>query len=495
MECCFSIIFAVLIGAESTEQVGKMFRPFSPLIWYHCLIILFVIMKKSNLVFRGLALIACMAVLASCNENSLVISEDVSEEYDAVVHVQTRSSSSGYIDYPLSLYAFDADGVLQDECTVESDVDACSLHLMEDVSCHIVAVSAPDDYTVPQQAARSSVIGMKSDGVATSSPLQMGFADIVPAAGNLTVQIQLEYQVASLEFSFSGMPESCSDVSVSVSSVSEGISMSGKYSGECSITVKCSRQGDIWLSEPVYVFPSVSDRTVFTVSYSDEDGSHACSVTYLSSLSAGVPYLFSGSFADGYLDVTGAVSFSQWGDTRVIDFSFGPDCSSEIADSEPVRKDDIYEVNAMPTSCSVWNGHIVAMVENVSPESAVITLLSLRNWRGMTSALNEKTPDMASDVAYAYAENGIVGWEIPSEEDAKEIKKLYNESSLASAIQTAAADTIVLKNEKGDNARYLSEQATRTFSFQSSGKTGAAGASNSDYYLRLIRKVNVVLKQ
>lgn len=234
---------------------------------------------------------------------------------------------------------------------------------------------------------------------------------------------------------------------------------------------------------------------MFTVSYSDGDGEHACSVTYVSRLSAGIPYKLNGSFTDGYLDISGSVSFSQWGDTKIIDFNFGPNADTEISGDGPVSEDAALEVDVIPASCSVWNGHIVALVESSSPESAVLTLLSLRNWDKMTSSLNANTPSMASDAAYAYVENGMAGWEIPSEADAKEIKKLYNESTLASTIQEAAADTIVLKNEKGENARYLSEKATRAYGFSPDSNVGKAGASNTDYYLRLVRKVNIVLRK
>lgn len=452
---------------------------------------------KRNVFFGGLASFVCLACLVSCNDNSVIISDPLpsSDDSDAVVHVQTRASQFGSLSYPLNFYAFDTDGQLQDEFSVGSDDAACSLHLPEGVLSHIVVVSASDDYVLPQQISHSSVIEMKQSGMASGSPLQMGFADITPSSGNVSVQIQLSYQVASLEFCFSGMPESCSAVNVSVSSVSNGVSLSGEYSGEGSVTVNCSRQGEDWVSGPVYLFPSLSDRTVFTVSYSDENGAHACSVNYVSQLSAGVPYMLNGSFTDGYLDISGSVSFSEWGDTKVIDFNFGPNADTEISGDGPVHEEDVFEVDVMPASCSVWNGHIVALVDNSSSESAVITLLSLRNWGNMTSSLNVKTPDMASDAAYAYVENGMAGWEIPSEADAKEIKKLYNESTLASTIQEAAADTIVLKNEKGENARYLSEKATRAYGFSPDSNVGKAGASNTDYYLRLVRKVNIVLRK
>lgn len=53
---------------------------------------------------------------------------------------------------------------------------------------------------------------------------------------------------------------------------------------------------------------------------------------------------------------------------------------------------ETFEVSSLPTPCSIWHGHIVALSEaspSSDPSEAIVTLISLYDWPDLPSALNE----------------------------------------------------------------------------------------------------------
>ncbi|MCQ2067428.1 MAG: hypothetical protein MJY65_07245 [Bacteroidaceae bacterium] len=464
-------------------------------------------MKQITVTGGGLRAVLCSILLFSSCEKAVVNEKaDLMElKKDAVVRVQTRGSMGDDSEYPLRVFAFDDSGTLLDSRSIASKQTELSLHLKQDVPSHIVAVSAlPDDYDVPEMPTLQSVIGLKDTGSSqdylAGTPLEMGFADITPSAGSLTAHIQMGYQVASLGVSLSGLPDECQSVSVSVSPVSGSVSMSGKYDGSHTACLSCTRNDDVWSSGTWYVFPGTGQQTVFTITMVDPEGECLSSITYKSSLSAGVPYSLNGSYSDGSVDVSGEVTTSEWGESVNLSFAFGPELNPVIDGdgNQPVgpTHEDMtqYPIDAIPTGCTIWNEHVVAYVEDRTETTATLVLLSLSDFGDMTSASNEATPGKASGAAHDYVEYGMSGWSIPTADQARTLNEAYLADNLADIIKAAEGDAVVLTDDKGSNVRYLCEDAAKTYTFLSGNKILNAGASAKNYRLRLVRRVRVTVE-
>ena len=106
--------------------------------------------------------------------------------------------------------------------------------------------------------------------------------------------------------------------------------------------------------------------------------------------------------------------------------------------------------------------------------------------------MNTITLTQASALASSYTEYDLIGWRIPTEAEARTLSSLYREHTdlFDSLLLEAQASPVVLTDDKGNNLRYLCEDATKTYSFKNSTITNA-GATVKNYHLRLVRIVRV----
>ena len=428
------------------------------------------------------------------------------------VSILTRAATLEDDIYPLDIFAFAPDGSLRTSQRVESASDKVSLRLPQGEASCVVAVTADGEtYDLPSSPSLADPISLKvpqvpedfssgtmcvAMGYAACHPLQRAQADLTPTSASATLNLQMYYQMASLQFTLSGLPSSCSTVYVSVGSVYENVSLGGDFSGKQTSVIPLVREtnGSRWTSGRVYIFPSSGSQTSFTINY-DRDGEGMCAqVTYQKPLLAGIPYVVEGTLQDGQFRVTGDVTPAQWGDTESLSFTFSPDASTVIGGDTGDGKEVL--VADIPESSTLWKGHFVASVISDSDETATLLLVSREDFEAMTSALNAATPTMADDVARAYREEELDSWSVPTEDEARVLREEYLTSpeEWNKQLQSAGGDTITLVNEKGSNVRYLCQDAQRTYSFKPGASYNAikdAGASVRDYHLRLVTSVRV----
>lgn len=168
---------------------------------------------------------------------------------------------------------------------------------------------------------------------------------------------------------------------------------------------------------------------------------------------------------------------------------------------------EVVEVDIIPSPCSVWQGHIVALTEpitTVPDESgtateALITLISLYDWGNLPSALNATNPTLASTIAEGYQEYDLSDWRIPTSVQAKAFKAAYTSTQSSGSVLGVNGfenlNALLLTLEASElhltvgaaNVRYLCEDATRTFSFVPSTTISSAGAKATNYRLRLVK--------
>ena len=145
-------------------------------------------------------------------------------------------------------------------------------------------------------------------------------------------------------------------------------------------------------------------------------------------------------------------------------------------------------VSRWPLQYEVWDGHFVMFVDSLSPRVAELTLLSLKDWNKILSA-NSEQPLQATDTAAHYIEYGLSDWSIPSEEQAKRIRDEITPHEMNQHLAETHADTMHVK-DGSSNARYLCNEAAKTFSLAENTKISTAGAKTK-YRLRLVKSQRV----
>lgn len=245
-------------------------------------------------------------------------------------------------------------------------------------------------------------------------------------------------------------------------------------------------------------------------------------------------------------------------DEEAIPLSFST-FSTEAFPQGPTDSDTLIHVTSIPAPCTLWQGHVVVLVEPVEssqdskatvlaeasvsssratevsssgfqatvpeaspsgfqatvPEASAsvpyqearITLLSKSEWRDLPSALNATNPAAALAIPATYSEGSLKDWRIPTAAEAKALKSAYPlqssgpilggraSESLNALLTNIAAPTIQATDEKGATIRYLCEDATRSFSFAPGTTISAAGTKSTTYRLRLVKTLHLKLKQ
>lgn len=200
-------------------------------------------------------------------------------------------------------------------------------------------------------------------------------------------------------------------------------------------------------------------------------------------------------------------------DEEAIPLSFST-FSTEAFPQGPTDSETLIHVTSIPAPCTLWQGHVVVLVETIPPQDdaaseteARITFLSKSEWCNLPSALNATNPSAALAIPATYSEGTLRDWRIPTAAEAKALKSAYPlqssgpilggsaSESLNALLTSIAAPTIQATDEKGTTIRYLCEDATRSFSFASGTTISAAGTKTTTYRLRLIKTLHLKLKQ
>ncbi len=401
----------------------------------------------------------------------------------------TTRAATGQASYPILVIAYDESGTLKGQQTIQSEDDEISLKLNEG-AYHITALSGQSNFTEPSSYdQKSALINIPAAGYA-QSPLMMGGADVNLTSSSAKVNVVMTYRVASLALSLASVPSDVTAVSVGISQQYKAIDMSGTFSGSSTANVKCTKKGDVWTSEQVYLLPGAGSSTTLTLSLTNAEGQTSYSYELSEPLEAAVPYTIQGTYVESTAPyITGVITIEGWQDERSFDFEFGSGSSGGSGTVTPTN-----DVTAIPEPSSVWNGHIVALVENATETEADVLLLGLREMKNVYAPAAEGHETQMQDSIQAYFENDLKDWTVPTEEQARSLKKQYggNFDELNLLIEQQQGDTLHIYTSSS-NARYLCEEGTKTFNFAANGSITSAGTSTK-YRLRLVKKIHVVVK-
>lgn len=442
---------------------------------------------------KGLQLGLPLGMSALCMTSCFApAEEDVAavEDARATLHVTTRSAT-GVLEYPVMILAYSDAGSLCGQQTLTSEADDIRLQLSEGIY-HITAMAGYDAYAMPKSLEqKSATIGMPASGYA-AAPLMMGGADIMLGSSNASVSLTLSYRVASVTLALSDVPEGVTAVSVGVSQQYGAMDMGGSLSGTATANVPCTLTDGVWTSETFYVLPGSGSTTTLTLSLTDADGQVSYGYELGEALQAAVPYVISGTYVESTAPyITGVLTMEGWQEERAVSFDFGSGVSHSSGGT--VVEVPTFKVDAIPEPCSLWDGHVVALVDNATDSSADLLLLARDEYTDIYSPKAQgHEADMQAKAAN-YDEEGLRGWSVPTEAQARALRKEYAGEYEALNAVIGDGAPIAEYTSGNNNARFLCEQGTKTFNWAKSGSITTAGTSVR-YRLRLVKVVHVETK-
>lgn len=406
------------------------------------------------------------ALLAGCSTNIIDIEEDGATH---MLSLRT-STEKGEIKYPLNIYAYSGDELVG-ETSVNSSSDNISLNLPTGVY-DVYAVSGSRDF---------------SNGGYITEPLMIGKNNVTLGKADAETTVTMKYAVARLNVALSDVPESITDVKVGIGSLRNSIGNNGELSGSTTITLQCHKKDDLWLSDTVYVLPSVGDNVTLAITQGmdNSSGMTTFSYDYPYPIQAGYPYNFKGSYTSGVTmsKLSLAVDMEGWGEDIEPSFAFGEGAGKD-GNVTPTSV-SVFTVKEMPTVCSVWNGHVVATIDETTGEAL---LLSLEEWEGVSSNDEDaEDPTQSSRIASEYVEKELMGWNVPTYEELRGIRNvMFNIEKLNEEILELEGVRLEAVNVK---KYYVCSSNMLNWG------TGMPITSENKGYLRLVKPVKFVLNQ
>lgn len=456
-------------------------------------------MKKTFLIPVLLGLFTTMSsCFPATEEVADEISTDTSSGKKTALRLTTRSST-GEINYPVLVLAYDADGNKSAQQVVSSADEQLKMNLIAG-SYRVSAITGYQSYIETKDySSTEAILSVPTSGFA-SQPLFVGSADVVLGDKSASVEIVMSIRTASLDISLKELPQSVESVNVAIARQYGAYGMDGKYSSSVVARADCSKDAlGVWSTGMMYVLPGADAQTVLTITIIDDSQQYSYGYTVNEPLQASTPYILNGTYRGGervdHFDLSGMLAAENWKDPKALNFEFGEGASLDNTVTEVESSDS--ETTSIPTALSIWEGHVVALVFNETPESADLMLVSLKEYTNVYSA---KAPDHSQDalnLANAYVEGDQTRWHIPTSYEIQQFKTGYKDGNmnyLNAVIQQAGGDPIIQKDSKGNTVRYLCDKGLQSIGLVTGSNIGTAGKTPK-YSLRLFKKVHVTLAQ
>lgn len=412
---------------------------------------------------------AVSSMLVSCSTEIF----DETEEIESGTHFLKVSTVSpdDEVLYPVHVYAYDANKEEVSTLDINSASDDLSMELSTGTYT-IAAVSGSTDF---------------SKGYNTV-PLMLAKSNVTITTKDVDAKLAMKYAVAGLSFAFDNVPENVTSVEVSINSVYTRVSTLGVCSNEQEKKLGCTKD-DVtggWKTDTVYVLPTEGETLTFTINFGFSDGTYKPhTYTYKGTLLAGTPYYFTGSYDSGEVNakVSLTLSAAKWNEAVVENFSFGEGVNNNN-NNQSSSDAAVFNVDEMPAPCSVWDGHVVATVD----DDGNALLLSLNEW-GPINYIN----DVYSEIV-GYKEDEVTGWNVPTEGQTQILCDLYKQSgvygnaALDNLLNSLSASQLHYV-KTADVEGYLFQDETREYNFNL-GNIRMKKAQN--HYLRLVKPVKFI---
>lgn len=445
-------------------------------------------MKTKNLL-SVLAIMALCFNVASCSKPIEETPEEMEQAPKKAVSITTRSVSNATIEYPITLYAFNANGTLAASVTAEEADDALEM-LLAVGKYNIVAIAGATGWTIQEPITASSIISMPESNE-ISSPLQLGNSEYEVTASKLiesdNVEIALEYKVAKVSVNLTDIPTEVTKASVTLSPMYSSTTVLGEFDGSEPITINLTQDQTTksnWSSNSMFTLPGVEGEALELI-ITITNGTVTKSFSYSPEITieGGSEYIFSGSYLNS-VSLTGSITAAGWNDAVEKPFNFG--FGDAISGEKPENTNGVYEIEGdFPEARTIWEGHFVANITYNDNKNADLLLISLEEWSDITQSTASIT---AEYVINSYVENGIKNWRVPTSTELTTIFQAFYNSSI-DAVNGKLQNDLSGKKITGD-AFYLCDETTKAIKPGDSKKV--LGLTTSDiYHLRLVKTVKV----
>lgn len=450
-------------------------------------------MNLKNCIFRPLLAFMLVSLVFSCEQ--VHFPEAVSENTDAhQVFIETRTTGQEHPEYPIRVLAFrTSDGRLAGEQTLADADESLSMSLPEG-TYNLFVFAGVHGYDFPEKIERTDQEVLLTDGFTQAGALMYGCSYVNLQEGDITVSIQMNYQVCELSCTLQDVPEDVQQVELTVSPVYKSLTLNGEFSdsgGSATIPAIPTDQAGVWQIPLTYLWGTAGSQTVLSVKMTgEESGIQIVSSTLKRAFEPSVPYSLSGSSREGVY-ITGELAFNGWEPSVEIPFYYGEDETGRTEVGE-----DEFSVDEFPAPKSVWNNYIVAGVTELDEQVAELLLISRVQWAQVSSA-SGADPEMATRVAATYTEGDLTDWRIPTKEEAEQLLVAYEDpfelAALNNAVVQVGGNTVLSGDYEigGNKVRYLCDDAQQSFPFGADGNVFVVGDKRT-YYLRLVRTVRVV---
>ena len=311
----------------------------------------------------------------------------------------------------------------------------------------------------------------------------MGQADVIIASEQAKAMLQLVQQTAQVNFSTTDQQLPAQKMKIRLSPVYTAIKLNGSLENTETVSLNCKKTGTDWSTGPCFLLPTKGTNTVVSIELNRNDSTITYGYSLPLALQAGYSY-----------NITAGANQLEVNNTLI-----DPSSVSKSTTSDTIK------INNLPTVPSIWDGHIVAYTENISDDrtEADLALVSINEWEDIHSAYAELYTTEAANIADSYQEAGtasgrLSGWNIPSKEEANELRALYandKAAKLNAVLSQADLPTWSTTDSNGDNIRYLCSDAQYTFTLATSSSGITKGGTKATYHLRLIKKIHVVIEK
>lgn len=443
-------------------------------------------------------LLGLLPTLSSCFPAAEDIEKEISDSKKTTLRLTTRSST-GEINYPVLVLAYDADGNKSAQQVLTSAEDQIKMNLAAG-TYRVSAITGYQAYVEPADyTASDAAFSVPSSGFATA-PLYVGAADVELGDKSASVEVIMSIRSASLDISLKDLPQTVESVNIAVAHQYGSYGLDGKYASAIVARKECSKNTDgVWTTGLMHVLPGADTQTVLTITMTDNAQQYSYGYTVNEPLEASTPYVLTGTYRGGerieHFDLSGMLTAESWKDPKALDFEFGEGASAD----NTVQEEEVEsaEMTTIPKALSIWNGHVVALVMNETSESADLLLISLKGYSNVYSVKNADHEFDARNIANAYVEGELTEWRIPTSYEAQQLKAGYKDeymNYLNAVILQAGGEEIVQKTAKGETIRYLCDNALQAIGFVTNSNIGSAG-QEPKYSLRLVKKVHVTISK
>ena len=426
-------------------------------------------------------------VVSSCQQIDLGDSAGVSNDDTYRVKITSKGGNGESVPLPLTVYAVNDDGLIESKATVTEGGASVNLSLLSgDFTFYAVAGEKASASDVPENNIITAENGY------FENPIMRGKYQTT-VDDDTEVPMTLAYAVASVDVTLNEVPDNVTSVSVKIATLREAMNIVGDYEGSTTATLDLEKQSDgtTWKSATAYVFPSVSAPTTLTITEQlSGNTTKSYKASYNAKLVAGTPYHFKGTDTNiSNHNLTVSITAEGWDNAIDEELTLTP--VGENVSNVVSNDNEIFTVDKLPEAGTKLGEHVLVYVDLENKKGL---LFSKFGWK-------QQSPDMDNiqSIIDDYNEEGITGWNMPTEEQVDFIMSTFGSSTQAyqsiNSILSNVKDGIKLP-KFGNTLWFLCDNAEKKFSFYSGyiNPLSSTDMSSASFYLRLVKPVTFVVQ-